>query len=164
MLPSGQITVKIKRLVPEAKLPRYEHPGDSGADLVSTADMTLQPMQWCAVPTGLSAEVPLGFELQVRPRSGLALKHGITVLNTPGTVDAGYRGEIKVLLLNLGPEPFEIMQGQKIAQMVVAPIVFGQFEEVDELAPSQRGTGGFGSTGVTYIEVETSSTVEVETP
>ena len=85
-----QAIVKIKRLVTEAKLPKYEHPGDSGADLVAVADYTLQPMQWFAVSTGISAEVPMGFELQVRPRSGLALKYGVTVLNTPGTVDAGY--------------------------------------------------------------------------
>ncbi|MDX2097408.1 MAG: dUTP diphosphatase [Leptolyngbyaceae cyanobacterium bins.59] len=153
MTPNRDVIVKIKRLTPEAKLPRYEHPGDAGADLVSVLDHTLEPMQWCAVPTGLAAEVPLGFELQVRPRSGLALRHGITVLNTPGTVDAGYRGEIKVLLLNLGPEPFTIAKGQKIAQLVVAPVMVGRFEEVEELAPSQRGSGGFGSTGVTYVEV-----------
>lgn len=149
-----QVTVKIKRLVPEAKLPRYEHPGDAGADLVAIASYLLPPMQWYAVPTGIAAEVPIGYELQVRPRSGLALKHGITVLNTPGTVDAGYRGEIKVLLLNLGPEPFAIAPGQKIAQLVVAPVIVGQFQEVAELSSSQRGSGGFGSTGVTYVETE----------
>jgi dUTP pyrophosphatase len=147
-----QLLVKIKRLIPDATLPRYEHPGDSGADLVSVIDHTLQPMQWFAVPTGLAAEVPIGFELQVRPRSGLALRYGLTVLNTPGTVDAGYRGEIKVLLLNLGSEPFAICKGQKIAQLVVAPVVIGRFQEVDDLAPSQRGSGGFGSTGVAYVD------------
>jgi dUTP pyrophosphatase len=147
-----QLLVKIKRLIPDATLPRYEHPGDSGADLVSVIDHTLQPMQWFAVPTGLAAEVPIGFELQVRPRSGLALRYGLTVLNTPGTVDAGYRGEIKVLLLNLGSEPFSICKGQKIAQLVVAPVVIGRFQEVDDLAPSQRGSGGFGSTGVAYVD------------
>lgn len=149
-----QIAVKIKRLHDNAKLPQYTHPGDSGADLVSIIDYTLQPMERCAVPTGLAAEIPIGYELQVRPRSGLALKHGITVLNTPGTVDAGYRGEIKVILINLGSEPFEIVQGQKIAQLVIAPVILGQFQEVDELSSSVRGTGGFGSTGVTYIEVQ----------
>lgn len=150
----SQVVVKIKRLTPDAKLPRYEHPGDSGADLVSIIDCTLQPMQRYAVPTGISAEISIGFELQVRPRSGLALKHGITVLNTPGTIDAGYRGEIKVILINLGSEPFHITQGQKIAQLVVAPVVLGCFEEVEELSSSLRGSGGFGSTGVTYIEVK----------
>lgn len=146
------VVVKIKRLSPDAQIPRYEHPGDSGADLVAIADSTLAPLQWGAVPTGLSAEVPIGYELQVRPKSGLALRHGITVLNTPGTVDAGYRGEIKVLLLNLGKEPFAIHKGQKIAQLVVAPVVVGQFQEVDDLSDSQRGIGGFGSTGVMYVE------------
>ncbi len=153
MTSDSRVIVKVKRLIPEAQLPRYEHPGDSGADLVAVTDYTLQPMQWFAVPTGLSAEVPMGFELQIRPRSGLALKHGVTVLNTPGTVDAGYRGEIKVILLNLGSVAFQINKGQKIAQLVVAPVAWGKFEEVDELSSSQRGNGGFGSTGITYVEV-----------
>ena len=148
----SQAIVKIKRLVPEAKLPKYEHPGDSGADLVAVTHSTLQPMQWLAVPTGIAAEIPIGLELQVRPRSGLAIKHGVTVLNTPGTVDAGYRGEIKVILVNLGGEPFQITPGMKIAQLVVAPVVRGQFQEVDELTTSQRGSGGFGSTGIAYVE------------
>lgn len=151
---NSQVIVKVRRLISEAKLPRYEHPGDSGADLVAVADYTLQPMQWFAVPTGISAEVPMGFELQIRPKSGLALKHGVTVLNTPGTVDAGYRGEIKVILINLGSEPFHISRGQKIAQLVVAPIAWAQFEEVDELTESQRGSSGFGSTGITYVEID----------
>ena len=154
MTPDSQAIVKVKRLVPEAKLPKYEHPGDSGADLVAVVDCTLQPMQWFAIPPGISAEVPMGFELQVRPRSGLALKHGVTVLNTPGTVDAGYRGEIKVILLNLGAEPFLITSGMKIAQLVVAPVVRGLFQEVDELSTSQRGSGGFGSTGIGFVEVD----------
>jgi dUTP pyrophosphatase len=145
------VIVKIQRLTADAIVPRYEHPGDSGADLVSVIEHILQPMQWFAIPTGLAAEVPIGFELQVRPKSGLALHHGITVLNTPGTVDAGYRGEIKVLLLNLGSEPFTIAKGQKIAQLVVAPVAWGQFQDVDVLTDSQRGYGGFGSTGITYI-------------
>lgn len=154
MAPESRVIVKIKRLVPEAKLPRYEHPGDSGADLAAVNDYTLQPMQWFAVPTGISAEVPAGFELQVRPRSGLALRHGVTVLNTPGTVDAGYRGEIKVILLNLGSEPFHVSKGQKIAQLVVAPVVRGQFEEVNNLTESQRASGGFGSTGMSYLAID----------
>ncbi|MDF5732067.1 MAG: dUTP diphosphatase [Rhizonema sp. PD38] len=153
MTSDSRVIVKVKRLIPEAQIPRYEHPGDSGADLVAVTDYTLQPMQWFAVPTGLSAEVPVGFELQIRPRSGLALKHGVTILNTPGTVDAGYRGEIKVILLNLGYVAFQINKGQKIAQLVVAPVAWGKFEEVDELSSSQRGNGGFGSTGITYVEV-----------
>lgn len=154
MAPESRVIVKIKRLVPEAKLPRYQYPGDSGADLVAVTDYMLQPMQWFAIPTGISAEVPVGFELQVRPRSGLALRHGVTVLNTPGTVDAGYRGEIKVILLNLGSEPFHVSKGQKIAQLVVAPVVRGQFEEVDNLTKSHRGSGGFGSTGIAYVAID----------
>jgi dUTP pyrophosphatase len=144
----SQITIKIKRLVPEAIAPKYEHPGDSGADLYSTIDLTLAPLARAAIPTGLAVEVPQGYELQVRPKSGLALNQGLTVLNTPGTVDAGYRGEIKAILINLGAEPVQIQKGQKIAQMVLAPVVLGIFEEVETLADSQRGTGGFGSTGM----------------
>lgn len=154
MTPDSQVIVKIKRLISEAKLPRYEHSGDSGVDLVAVTDYTLQPMKWFAIPTGISAEVPAGFELQIRPKSGLALRHGVTVLNTPGTVDAGYRGEIKVILLNLGSEPFHVSKGQKIAQLVVAPVVWGQFEEVDNLTESQRGSGGFGSTGIAYVAID----------
>lgn len=108
MTANDQVMIKIKRLVPEAKIPQYAQPGDSGADLVAIADHTLKPMQRLAIPTGIAAEVPPGFELQVRPRSGLALNQGVTVLNTPGTIDAGYRGEIKVILINLGADPFHI--------------------------------------------------------
>jgi dUTP pyrophosphatase len=148
MTAGSYIPIKIKRLVPHAIAPKYEHPGDSGADLYSTLDQTLAPLERAAIPTGLSVEIPVGYELQVRPKSGLALKQGLTVLNTPGTVDAGYRGEIQVILINLGSEPIEIKQGQKIAQMVLAPVVFGSFEDVEELTTSQRGEGGFGSTGI----------------
>jgi dUTP pyrophosphatase len=142
------LAVKIQRLVPEAKLPEYAHPGDAGADLASVVDCTIAPGQWLAVPTGLSAEIPIGYELQVRPRSGLAFKKGVTVLNAPGTIDAGYRGEIKVILINHGPESFTIQSGDKIAQLVVASVVTGTFSEVQALGDSQRGVGGFGSTGV----------------
>jgi dUTP pyrophosphatase len=148
------LTIKIKRLLPEAKLPKYAQPGDAGADLVAIADMTLEPMQRYAIPTGIAAEVPAGFELQVRPRSGLALQQGITVLNTPGTVDAGYRGEIKVILINLGSEPFQIQAGDRIAQLVVAPVIWGQFTEVESLGESRRGRGGFGSTGIRPLDAE----------
>lgn len=149
-----RVPVKIKRLTPAAKLPKYEHPGDSGADLVAIDDYVILPSQWVAVSTGLAAEVAAGFELQVRPRSGLASRHGITVLNTPGTVDAGYRGEIKVILMNLGATPFHIQKGDRIAQLIVAPVVWGDFEEVEHLTPSQRGTGGFGSTGIASFEID----------
>lgn len=140
--------VKIKKLSKSALFPRYAHFGDSGADLFSTIDCILQPLERTAVPTGLSAEVPRGFELQVRPKSGLALKSGITVLNTPGTIDFGYRGEIKVILVNLSSAPYEIAAGQKIAQLVVAPVAYADFEEVQDLSETARGEGGFGSTGL----------------
>ncbi|MBR8830437.1 MAG: Deoxyuridine 5'-triphosphate nucleotidohydrolase [Chroococcopsis gigantea SAG 12.99] len=146
----NNVVVKIKRLHPDTQIPRYEHYGDSGADLVSVISTVIAPREWRGIPTGIAAEVPPGYELQVRPRSGLALKQGITVLNTPGTIDAGYRGEIVVILLNLNSEPFSIVKGQKIAQLVVAPVIFGQFQEVEELTPSTRNQGGFGSTGTIY--------------
>ncbi len=140
--------VKIKKLTPDAHVPQYAHFGDSGADLFSTENCTLQPMARHAVSTSLSAEIPKGFELQVRPKSGLALKSGLTVLNTPGTIDFGYRGEIKVILINLSSEPYQIEKGQKIAQLVVAPVAYAEFQEVNELSDTARGEGGFGSTGL----------------
>ena len=140
--------VNIKKLTPHAHVPQYAHFGDSGADLFSTADCTLQPMERHAVSTGLAAEIPAGFELQVRPKSGLALKSGLTVLNTPGTIDFGYRGEIKVILINLSSEPYHIEKGQKIAQLVVAPVAYAEFKEVNELSDTARGERGFGSTGL----------------
>lgn len=139
--------VKIRTLHPEARIPRYEFPEDSGADIYSIVDCTLNPFQREAIPTGLSAEVPVGYELQVRPKSGLAARSGITVLNTPGTIDAGYRGEIKVILINLDSEPFHVKKGQKIAQLVVAPVIHASFQEVSQLTETGRGEGGFGSTG-----------------
>ncbi|MEL6935305.1 MAG: dUTP diphosphatase, partial [Cyanobacteria bacterium J06607_17] len=111
---------------------------------------TLAPLERLAIPTGLAAEIPQGYEMQVRPKSSLALKHGITVLNTPGTVDAGYRGEIKVILINLGQSLFEISPGQKIAQIIIAPVTQAEFAIAQQLNESQRGDGGFGSTGKTY--------------
>ncbi len=152
MTSPSPVPIKFKRLVPAAQLPRYEHPGDAGADLTAAEASTIPPQQWLAVPTGLAAEIPIGFELQVRPRSGLAFKKGITVLNAPGTIDAGYRGEIKVILINHGSSPFEIQPGDKIAQIVVASVVVGQFTEATELDESARGSGGFGSTGTVYAQ------------
>jgi dUTP pyrophosphatase len=140
--------VKIKKLHPDAIVPQYAHEGDSGADLFSTIDYVLQPMERKAIPTGVSAEIPKGFELQVRPKSGLALKNGITVLNTPGTIDFGYRGEIHAILINLGSEPYSIKIGQKVAQLVAAPVAYARFEVVEELSETSRGDGGFGSTGL----------------
>lgn len=140
--------IKVKRLDPTAKIPHREHPDDSGADLYSMVECTLQPFERKLIPTGISAEIPAGFELQTRPKSGLALEHGITVLNTPGTIDSGYRGEIRVILINLGSGPYQVQKGQKIAQLVTVPVSHANFREVEELDESQRGTGGFGSTGL----------------
>ena len=129
--------------------PAYATPQSAGVDLKANVEqsVTLQPLQRTLVPTGLFIALPAGFEAQVRPRSGLAAKHGITVLNTPGTIDADYRGEIKVILVNLSQEPFEIVPGERIAQMVIARHEQVQWEEVEELDATERGAGGFGSTG-----------------
>ena len=145
----GRQAVRVKRLDPAARLPAYAHPGDAGADVFARTGATLAPGQWEAVGTGLAVEVPVGCELQVRPKSGLAARHGVTVLNAPGTIDAGYRGEVKVLLVNLGAEPYTVEPGQKIAQLILAPVVEARYEEVEELRDSARGEGGFGSTGLT---------------
>ena len=129
--------------------PAYATPQSAGVDLKANLEesVTLQPLQRTLVPTGLFIALPAGYEAQVRPRSGLATKHGITVLNTPGTIDADYRGEIKVILVNLSQEPFEIVPGERIAQMVIARHEQVQWEEVEELDATERGAGGFGSTG-----------------
>ncbi|MEH6776097.1 MAG: dUTP diphosphatase [Cereibacter changlensis] len=135
-------------------LPRYETAGAAGADLRANlpdaqraAGLELAPMQRMIVPTGLRLEIPEGFEAQIRPRSGLALKHGLTVPNTPGTIDSDYRGPLGVLLINLGTEPYRIAHGDRIAQMVVAPVVQADFLTVEDLGQTARGAGGFGSTG-----------------
>ena len=139
--------VKIHRLHPEAKLPHYAHPSDAGLDLFAVEAMEIPPGESRLIKTGLSLELPPGTEAQVRPRSGLALKHCLTVLNTPGTIDAGYRGEVGVILINHGKETFPVQVGTKIAQMVIAPCIQAEIEEVTELTSSMRGEGGFGSTG-----------------
>lgn len=132
-------------------LPSYETPGSAGMDLRAAVPedepMTLGPGQRAMVPTGLSFAIPLGFEVQIRPRSGLAAKHGLTCLNTPGTIDSDYRGEIKVILINLGAEDFVITRGERIAQMVLAPVTQGAWHQVESLDETVRGAGGFGSTG-----------------
>ena len=119
----------------------------AGLDVVAAEDLTLSPGQRHAVATGFAIAIPNGYEVQVRPRSGLALKHGITCLNTPGTIDSDYRGEVKVILANLGSEPFEIRRGERIAQLVPAPVLHADFREVESLSETSRGAGGFGSTG-----------------
>lgn len=119
----------------------------AGLDVVAAEDLTLAPGQRGAVATGFAIAIPEGYEVQVRPRSGLALKHGITCLNTPGTIDSDYRGEVKIILANLGSEPFEIRRGERIAQLVPAPVLASSFREVEALGETSRGAGGFGSTG-----------------
>ncbi len=130
-------------------LPRHATAGAAGADLVAALEepLVLEPGERAAVPTGLVLEIPEGFEGQVRPRSGLALRHGLTVANAPGTIDADYRGELKVLLVNLGSAPVTLTRGDRIAQLVIAPVARAEFREVEELGGTARGTGGFGSTG-----------------
>ena len=132
------------------ELPRYASAGAAGADLCAAVDasLTLAPGERAAVPTGFVVELPPGWEGQVRPRSGLALRHGLTVANAPGTIDSDYRGELKVLLVNHGDAPVEIARGDRVAQLVVAPVAHAVFREADELGATDRGAGGFGSTGV----------------
>ena len=144
------IKILIKRLTKEVLLPRYETSGSSGMDLAANIDASIDlgPGKSVIVPTGLAVALPKGFEIQIRPRSGLAAKKNISVLNTPGTIDADYRGEIKVILINLGKEKFIIENGERIAQMVVCPVVQANLEEVEELSSTERGSSGFGSTGI----------------
>ena len=141
--------ILIKKLSKEVSLPKYETVGSSGMDLAAyiNSDIKIDPGKTAIIPTGLTLSIPQGFEVQIRPRSGLAAKKKISVLNTPGTVDADYRGEIKVILINLGRESFKVEKGLRIAQMVVCPVIQAQLEEVDDLNETERGTGGFGSTG-----------------
>ncbi|NOZ77851.1 MAG: dUTP diphosphatase [Acidobacteria bacterium] len=131
------------------ELPAYATPGSAGADLAAALEepLVLRPMERAAVPTGLVLEIPEGFEGQVRPRSGLALKEGVTLANAPGTIDSDYRGEVKVLLVNLGTDPVTIRRGQRIAQLVITPVVRARFEEIGDPGATHRGDGGFGSTG-----------------
>ena len=139
--------VLFRKIDAEAKLPSYAHPGDAGMDVCSAEEAVLQPGERKLVRTGLVMMLPPDAEAQVRPRSGLALKHGVTVLNTPGTIDAGYRGEVGVILANFGAEPYKVEKGARIAQIVVAPVVRAEIEETDVTDETVRGAGGFGSTG-----------------
>ena len=142
------MTVKFRKIDPAATLPSYAHPGDAGMDVRSIEEVVLAPGARALVRTGLVLELPPDAEAQVRPRSGLALKHGVTVLNTPGTIDAGYRGEVGVILVNLGTEPFTVEKGMKIAQIVVSPVAQAEIVEVASVDETDRGAGGFGSTGI----------------
>ena len=141
--------IQIKKLSNSVSIPKYETSGSSGMDIAAHIEnaITINPGERAIVSTGFSIAIPKGFEVQIRPRSGLAAKKNITVLNTPGTIDADYRGEIKVILINLGKEKFIIVNGERIAQMVVCPVVQAVLEEVKELPNTERGSGGFGSTG-----------------
>ena len=142
-------TVRFKRLRSAAVLPRYMTAGAAGLDLASAADaaITLAPMARVGVPTGWAVEIPAGHEAQVRPRSGLASKHGVTVVNAPGTIDSDYRGEVVVLLVNLGAEPYTIAPGDRVAQLVMAPVTQAAIVEVADLTDTDRGAGGFGHSG-----------------
>ncbi|MCW2797795.1 dUTP diphosphatase [Nocardioides sp.] len=140
--------IQVVRLDPDLPLPAYAHPGDAGADLLAAVDVVLTPGERALVPTGVSIALPDGFVALVHPRSGLAARHGLSIVNTPGTVDAGYRGEIKVLLINHDPdEPIELRRGDRIAQLVIQRFERASFVEVSELPESPRGVGGYGSTG-----------------
>ncbi len=146
---NAPVTIGVKRLPHGADLPlpAYATAGAAGMDVVAAEDVVLTPGARHAVATGLAVAIPAGYEIQVRPRSGLALKHGITVPNTPGTIDSDYRGELKILLINHGSADFAIVRGARVAQLVVAPVTHGEWQEVETLDDTSRGTGGFGSTG-----------------
>ena len=148
------VSVQVKRL-PHGEgleLPSYATAGAAGMDVLAAEDVVLAPGGRHAVATGLALAIPDGFEIQVRPRSGLALKHGISLPNTPGTIDSDYRGELKIIMINLGEAPFPIKRGDRVAQLVLAPVVRASWAEVAELAETARGEGGFGSTGgVDYL-------------
>lgn len=144
------VEIKVKRLENGAGLPMpsYESAGAAGMDICAAEDSMIAPGKHAMIPTGLAFAIPQGFEVQVRPRSGLAAKKAVTVLNTPGTIDSDYRGEVKVILANFGEEDFAISRGDRIAQVVVAPVTQAVMAEVDDLDETKRGAGGFGSTGV----------------
>ncbi len=143
------IEILIKRLSKNVNLPKYETEGSSGMDLAAdiTSTINIKPGESSIIPTGISVSIPVNYEIQIRPRSGLAAKNQISVLNTPGTIDADYRGEIKVILINLGNKTFKVEKGLRIAQMVLCPIEKAKIREVEDLEKTDRGSGGFGSTG-----------------
>lgn len=144
----NQVSLKFRKLTANAQLPVYATPEAAGMDVYANSEWTLGTGQYVLVPTGLSVEIPPGWELQVRPRSGLAAKFGVTVLNSPGTIDSDYRGEIKVCLINHGSQAFAVKPGDRIAQLVLSRAPQASIEEAQELSDTQRGSGGFGSTGV----------------
>ena len=143
-----KIKVQITKIKDNAKIPSYAHKGDTGMDLYSTEDYTIKPGERVLVSTGIKIALPNGFEAQVRAKSGLALKYGLTVLNAPGTIDSEYRGEVGVITINLGQETYEVKAGEKIAQLVIKNVCEAELEELDNLDDTTRGDGGFGSTGL----------------
>ncbi|MBM0126958.1 dUTP diphosphatase [Pimelobacter simplex] len=145
---AADLVIAVRQLDPELPLPAYAHPGDAGADLVAGVDVDLAPGERALIPTGIAIALPAGYVALIHPRSGLAAKHGLSIVNTPGTVDAGYRGEIKVLLINHDPvEAITLRRGDRIAQLVVQRVERARFEAVSALPDSVRGSGGYGSTG-----------------
>jgi dUTP diphosphatase len=146
--PIVDLQIQVLRLDSELPMPTYAHPGDAGADLVAAVDVTLAPGERVLVPTGIALALPDGYVALVHPRSGLAARHGLSIVNSPGTIDAGYRGEVKVLLINLDPrEEIRLRRGDRVAQLVVQRFEHAGFVEVDALPESVRGSGGYGSTG-----------------
>jgi dUTP pyrophosphatase len=143
------VKIKIKKLHKEAIIPHYARKGDAGMDVYSTEDVLIRAGERKLISTGLSFELPSGFEIQVRPKSGLALNHGLTVLNTPGTLDSGYRGELKVIIFNTEKSDYFVKKGEKVAQIILARHEEAEIEEAEELSSTERGAGGFGSTGLT---------------
>ena len=141
------VKIKIKKIKDNAIIPEYAHDGDAGVDLYSTEDYLLKPGERVLVSTGIKIAIPKGYEAQVRPKSGLAIKNGLSIVNTPGTIDSPYRGEVQIIAINLGKENIKIEKQTKVAQMVINKIEEAEFEEVDELDSTTRGEGGFGSTG-----------------
>jgi dUTP pyrophosphatase len=144
------VTISVRLVHPRAQLPRFAHSSqeEAGMDLYAAEEARLKPGEWAVVPTGLILEIPPGYEGQVRPRSGLALRHGVTLLNSPGTIDPGYRGEVRVLMVNHGRQEFHIRPGDRIAQLVIASYAAVEWKIEPALTPTARGAGGFGSTGV----------------
>lgn len=141
------VQVKVKILDPDTQIPQFAYPGDVAVDLRSRIDVVIKPLQIVGVPSGIAIELPVGYEAQVRPRSGLALKHGISLVNTPGTIDTEYRGEIVCIIINLGQEEFTITKGDRIAQMAIREVPVVELLEVPELSTTTRGSAGFGSSG-----------------
>lgn len=140
--------IKIRKLNPEARIPEYAHNGDAGMDVYSCEDCVVNARERKLISTGLSFEIPKGYELQIRSKSGLALNYGLFLLNSPGTLDSGYRGELKVILFNTGKENYNVKKGEKVAQIILSKYEEAEIEEVSELSETARGNGGFGSTGL----------------